>query len=367
MGCMMVHLPMISEKTETELVKALKRPEGTFMFAASYNGIFDKSKGKVYLMEVVSGQTVFRLEREGNLDVNFVFSSPGTGARISTVNIEPLKGSSYLQFFLTWSPVTIGLSIGGDDRRTLLTNEGCRNADYQLLVGSDGNITQVGSKGMQIMNLLVIQNGKAIVENPAIKNWQDTLDAVKILQTGTSTEGHIFENIVSCVSLGVLCTGFETYCRRRFLEIVGECIEPNYSELEKKFFSQGERENGLINQFAQQAKQKGHSLAHELVERRRIDFGNYNNCKDAYSKGYGISFTEDLGVPIQTIQKIVAFIQYRHRIVHVSPLQGVLNYYELPAKEPVFANKATTDIAIKSFGTFIEALHIATLKLRPSK
>jgi hypothetical protein len=361
----MVYIPMIDEKSKRALIRAMKRPEGTFVFSAKYDGIYDKSKGRAKLLEVVAGQTVFRLEKDGNLDVNFVFASPGTGTRIAAVNIESLLGNAFLKFFLTWSPEAIGLSIGGADGKELLSSKGCSSTNYDLIVGHDGIITQIGSKGVKIWNPIAVVNGKSVLENSAIKTWQDNLEAIRVLLTGTSPEGYMFESIVSSVSLSILCTGFETYCRKRFLEITGECMEPNYSELEKKFLSKAERERRLIDEYTQSAIEKGHSLAHELVDRRRIDFGNYDNCKDAFCRGYNISFAEDIGVPIQVIQRITEFIKYRHRIVHVSPLITVLNYYEVPLKEPVFSNKALIEIAIKNFGTFIEALHKKTLSLRP--
>lgn len=318
-------------------------------------------------MEIVSGQTAFRLERDENLNVNFVYFSPGTGTRLATINIEPLKDSIWLQFFLVWSPNEIRLHIGGDYKKTLLSSNGWRKADYQILVGSDGNIYEFGGKGIEIMNPLLIQNGKTVVENTAIESWEDTAKAIEILLSGSSAEGYAYENVVSCAALGMLCTGFEVYCKKRFLELVGEGIEPDYNTLEKAFFSRIEREKQLMNTYAQEAEAKGLSLAHIIVEKRRIDFGNYQNCKDAYGKAYGIRFAEDMSLPIQTIQKIIDFIDYRHRIVHVSVLQGMLNYYEVPQKQPVFASKKTLTEAVQIFGDFVQALHQATLRLNKNK
>lgn len=360
----MTFLPGVPQYKKQQIIEALRRPEGTFVFTGKYEGLFDKEKGRGLLLDVVSGKTVLRLEREKNLDVNFVYSSPGTGTRVATVNIEQLKDSIALQFFLVWSPEKISLHIGSIGKtRMLIGNEG-RKASYQLFVGSDGSVVQVGDKGVDVMGVFVARGGKTVVSSPAINTWHDTIKAISILQTGTSKEGFAFESVVSCMSLVMLCTGLETYCKKRFIELIEEGIKPDYSILEKSFFTAKERKKGLINDLSEIAKLKNHSLAQEIAEHRRIDFGNYGKCRDAF-KAYGIKLVEDLGVTNQTIQKLQKFILYRHKIVHVSPLIGVLNLHEVPPKEPIFANKKTVQTAIEVFANFVEGLHKATLALRP--
>lgn len=348
-----------------QIAEALKRPEGTFSFRGKFEGLFDRSKGRGVLLNVVAGQTLLRLERENNLDINFIYSSPGTGTRIATVNIESLKDSSKLYFYLSWSPTEIRLQIGSADKRSELLSGNGKIADYKLMVGKDGSVIRVGGKDVDVMGVLVRIGGKTVVESPAIDTWHDTIKAIEILKTGTSKEGYIYENVVSCMSIVMLCTGFERYCQRRFMELEGEGIKPNYADLEKAFFSTKEREIGLINTYAESARLKRVSLAQEIVERRLIDFGNYENCKDAFSKAYGIKFVEHLGVSVQTIQKIGDVIRFRHRIIHVSPLQSILNYDEVPPKAPIFAKKETVEEAVQIFSSFIENLHKASLKLRP--
>lgn len=361
----LIHLPGIPEEKKKEIVEVLKRPEGTFGFRGRFEGLFEKEKASGMLMQVVTGRNILRLEREDNLDVNFIHSSPGTGTRIATVNIKPLREHSKLWFFLSWSPQEIRLDIGNAERKEELLHGFGRVADYQLLVGSNGSIIQVGDKRVQVIGVIVAQEGKIIAESTAINTWQETIKVIRILQTGTSDMGYIHENVVSCMSIVMLCTGFETYCKKRFLELVGEGIEPNYELLEREFFRRREREVKIIDELVEEARLKNHSLAQELVDQRRIDFGNYENCKDAFNKGYGIKFGEDLGVSSQTLEKIQQYIRYRHIIVHVSPLQSMLNYDRVPPEEPIFAKKETVEAAVVEFTNFIEGLHKATLELRP--
>ena len=100
-----------------------------------------------------------------------------------------------------------------------------------------------------------------------------------------------------------------------------------------------------------------------IVEKNSINFQNYQKCKLAYNKAYGIKFG-DIGLQSSTIEKIKKFILYRHRIIHVSALLGMLNQSEVPPDEPAFPKKELAAEAIKEFDIFIQKLHEATLKLR---
>ena len=83
----------------------------------------------------------------------------------------------------------------------------------------------------------------------------------------------------------------------------------------------------------------------------------------AYNKGYKIRFSE-LGLSTDLLEDIKRFINYRHKIIHVSPSIGMLNQEEVPPAKPVFPNKETVQKAEKCFVEFIDKLHKATLKLR---
>jgi hypothetical protein len=344
---------------DPKIIQALKRQEGTFIFRCFGKGVemlFDGKQPALHFMEKIASPYILRLERDNDFNVNFIHSSPGTGTRITSVNIEPLRGSPFIFFMLSWSPDAICL-YAINDKNIRLVSKDFEKADYKLFV-ENGFVIQVGSKGVQTANYITIINGKKVVTNYAIDTWRDTTTAVNTLQKAESKEGRIFESITSCLSLTMLCTGFEVYCRKRFFEIILEGYEPNYEALLGKFIPEKYRDST-----AKEAKKNGHSIAHEIVfQKRRIDFGNYENCKDAYGKGYGISLP-NLVQP-QLIQDVCRFILYRHKLIHATPLQDWLNYFE-PEKEHVIANRATINDAIKSFNALIEALHKETLKFKP--
>jgi hypothetical protein len=186
---------------------------------------------------------------------------------------------------------------------------------------------------------------------------------VKILFKGSSPDGYIFENVTTNMSIVMLMTGFETYCGRRFLELENEGSKPDYDALVSKFLSNSERDRGDPEVIIQEAKETGVS-AITLLKQKKIDFGNWDQCKSAYNKGYGIRFGEDLEVKYEILEEVQRLIRYRHRVVHVSPLIGTLNQDRVPPEKPVFANRTYGESAIKTTSEFVEKLHEVTLRLR---
>jgi hypothetical protein len=162
--------------------------------------------------------------------------------------------------------------------------------------------------------------------------------------------------VVANMIIVMLATGSEAYCKTRFLELEGEGITPNYDELRKLFSLR------VFEEIKREASQKNISIAQLIVDQRRIDFGNYERCKEAFNKGYGIKFGE-LGISNQILEEIQRLINYRHRIVHVSPLIGMLNQDKVPLEEPIFSTNYVKN-AIEVSKLFIENLHQATLKLK---
>ena len=153
----------------------------------------------------------------------------------------------------------------------------------------------------------------------------------------------------------MLVTGFETYCKRRFIEIEDEGIHPDFDGLVAKLTKSPMEREAIV----QESTSKGISPTCELAE-ERIDFQNYDRCKVAFNKGYGIKFGQDLSVSNTLLEEIQRLIKFRHRIVHISPLLNVLN-------DPIAPNRDYAEKAIKTFNDFIQGLHAATLRLHTSR
>ena len=162
----------------------------------------------------------------------------------------------------------------------------------------------------------------------------------------------------------MLVTGYEAYCKARFLELEEEGIVPDFDSLIARFTSEEERQRGIPELYAAEAQERGISPTRRVVESGRIDFQNFQRCNRAYSKAYGLNFGTQLGIQNTVIDFIKQVIRYRHRIVHVSPTQAVLNMDSLPGQEPVFATKTFVSEATSTFDEFIQALHGASLNLR---
>ena len=164
--------------------------------------------------------------------------------------------------------------------------------------------------------------------------------------------------MVSNLTISILLTGFEAYCKTRFLELEQEGIKPDMAALVSEFFSEKERDV-----IASEAEANHVSFLQKIIEKRRINFQNYKKCKRAYNKAYGLKFGE-IGIASNDLEFLQRLIKYRHRIVHVSPLLGMLNQPEVPPEEPVFSNKKLGNDALKCFNIFITKLHNATLRLQ---
>lgn len=360
-----MHFPAnISPEKQQEVVKLLKRPRGTLEFEYQLEGIFDPKLGKGVILEIATGQVVYRIERDAELNLHFYHSSPGTGTRVASLDIKPLKGSKAIYLCITWSPEDIYIYVGGRNGGPdgLLSAKGIPSKK-SFRVDSKGKVYQIGDEGVTIGEYSFFVHGKSILESTAIEAWNNTIEAVKILQSGTSSQGYIFEVICTNVTVVMLVTGFETYCKRRFLELEQEGILPGIDALLNSFLSAKERECGEGETIKTEAQESSISSLQIIVDSGRIDFQNYDRCKLAYNKAYGIKFGEVKGITSALLEDVQRMIGFRHRIVHVSPTIGMLNRGSVPPEEPVFPKREYAEKAINVFNDFIKCLHSATLSL----
>jgi len=342
-----------------QIQEAICRSEGTVCFNYTSDVLFDPdSKGGV-IFEVPSGVHLFKVERDGKFQISFFHSSPGTGTRVATIDLKNVIPSSTVFFAFSWTPNEIQFHIGPKiEGGQLVSATGVPSA-RQFKVARDGSIFQIGDLGIDIMEATVYQDGKPILQPTAIEAWKGTLEAVKILSSGSSENGHIFEVAVTNLSLSVLVTGLEVYCQTRFIEVEQEGIKPNREALILKFFSQKERDAG-VDEF-----EIGKTCFLQKIAKKRINFQNYEDIKKAYNKAYGLKIGE-IGINSKDLQLLRRLINYRHLIVHVSPLIGMLNQSKVPPEEPVFPNKELREEAIRCFDLFVTNFHEATLKLKRS-
>lgn len=360
-----MHLPNIPKEIAQQIRALMKRPEGTFTFRYRFDGLFDRALGYGVLLEVVTGGILFRLVRDADLGLHFIHSSPGTGTRDACANLEPLIGSEAVRITLVWSPQETRLHVGGlSGSKCMVTGVG-QPTSRQSRVGADGAVYEIGDNGLKVMGVSVYSRGKPALQATAIEAWNEVTKAVEILLRGSSPDGYIFEVVRTNLIMTILVTGFETYCKRRFIELEQEGIQSDFDSLANEFLSRYERDHGEREAIIEAAMHEGITAARKLVEERRINFQNYDHCKSAFNKGYGIKFGDHLGVSNVVLGELQRLIGFRHRIVHISPLLGMLNQDRVPPEEPVFSNVQYAQTALATFDSFIKGLHSATLRLRP--
>lgn len=344
-----------------EIKKQMCRPEATVRFDLELPELFKNSSSTIVIFELVSSGCYFLLERSVDLNVNFYYFSPGTGTRVASINLADVQQSDSILFAFTWTPDEINLHmlpIINGKNGNLVTATGSLS-DRQFQVGQDGIAYEIPHASNS--NTIIYKNGKALIRPTAINTWNDTISSIKLLTNAESSEGYVFESVVSNLSLAILVTGFEAYTKKRFLELEMEGISPNLKKLGRKFGLSSEKIAG----FTEEANQKNESLLEFIINSKRVvNFQNFNKCKDAFNGCYGLIFSEVVSSEEKTTL-IKNVISYRHKIIHVSPSLSVLNLEKVPDEEPVFPTRHLVKEAIDTFDEFIKSLHQSTLSLRP--
>lgn len=324
----------------------MKRPEGTVTFSYTFiDDPFDKKTPEGKIFEIVSGKHYFLLERTSKLKINFFHSSPGTGTRVASIDLSLVKQSKNFFFALVWSPNEIRLSLAPKEiENSNLVHAVGKKADFEFRITREGGVVRIGDTGLDAMGVRLMEGGQVVLEATAMRSWEETKETVKILGTGESKEGYIFDSIVANLMFPLMVTGFEVYAKRRFLELEEEGITPDLEKITKKMRSN-------ISPSIQ-----------ELTS--TINFQDFKNeCRRVYCYGYGIKFHE-LGLKSEEVEKLERIFEYRGRIIHNSSLLSMLNESLVPQEDPIFNNKLQALGHLNLLDKFIHKLHSKTLTLR---
>ena len=368
---MRYYMPGIVPAVAADLADKMAATIGTCEFRGNYRDLLSDEGAAAILFEVVKTATAWQLYRTPDLTLHFVHAAPGTGTREAVLDLRVLQtGTPCHAFFfcLVWAPDRLSLSVGRLDRQgQLQTAEGTR-APFTLQVVADDRVFRIGDVGITVMGARIYSGGKPILRPSAWSAWQEILKAVDTLMRGASPDGYLFEVVAANAALAFLVTGFETYCQTRFHEMQDEGWEPRKEALVQAFLGQVERaqfQRGEQLDLERKAKESGWSFTRALAEEKRIDFQNYDRTKRAFNRAYGIKFGELVSSGI--LDDLQRFIEYRHRIIHVSPLLGLLDGSRVPPEVPVFAGAPTVQSALRTFESFIGALHQSTVMLSGRK
>lgn len=354
----------ISPEINRQIGDVMCNPVGTLTFEYSSNEAFKKNAVTGVLINIPAKGHYFRVDRTPERVLRFFHSSPGTGTRVASISLEALPDFDKAFLAFTWSPEAITFACGPRGVASeLLTAKGFPSS-ISFRIGSDGNLFQIGDEGVEVMGLRFQQGGQRILSPTALETWDVTIKAVEVLLTGKSEQGFMFEVVQTSAVLSMLVTGLENYAKNRLIELDSEGIDGDYNTLFVSFVSKAVRDSDRLNELKEKAITANKSVFAVVMDDLRINFQNYKELKRAYSVSYGIKLGE-IGINSQKLIKLQDFIRYRHRVVHVSPLLTVLNEDKVPPDKPVFANQQLGEEAVVCFKSVIEALHNATLSVRP--
>jgi hypothetical protein len=339
-------------------------PVGTVTFEYSSPEAFKKNSLAGILVEIPADGHFFRVDRTSERVLRFFHSSPGTGTRVASIPLGSLPDFEKAFLAFSWSPEEVVFCCGPRGIESELLTAKAVPSSISFRIGRDGQVFQIGDDGVQVMGVRVRQNGQPVLAPTAIEAWQNTIKAIEILLTGKSEEGFIFEVVQTSAILSMLVTGLESYAKTRLLELESEGISADWRALFLAFASKAERESNRLAELEAKAAAANETVLTEVVNALKVNFQNYDDLKRAYRAAFGIKLGE-VGLDSQTLSKLQDFIRYRHRVVHVSPLLAILNQDKVSPAEPVFANRKLSEDAEACFKSVIEALHRATLSLRP--
>ncbi len=355
-----------SNKAFHDVIKSMQRPQGSFSSTLTIEKtaeVFNKKISAVVVLKETAGQQLFLLERNEEMIFTFYHFSPGTGTREASLNINKISLCPELMIVISWTPSEILLLVTPSDKKGGGITTAGKRSDKNLRVGTDGKIYHLGDKRKRKM-LHVTVKGELVIQPTAIEVWEETLLALDALTTGESTEGELYESAISNMSIVMLVTGFESYAKKRFLEIEAEGIIPNEKKVIKRFYTSWQKTEDYIQKKYIEANKKSISLVHLMVLDRNINFQEFDKCKQVFNLAYNIQFYH-LGLKDSLLEELKIFFNYRHKIIHVHPAAGILNPEKAGIEKPIYSNKELIKKAKSIFDEFIQKLHQKTLELVP--
>lgn len=348
----------LSNDVLKQLQDAICRPEGTIEFTYLSENLFNSNDLSEVIFEVIAGNHYFKIEKN-LMNLIFYHFSPGTDTRVAIIDLRKVKYAPKIYICFTWTPQEINAYVGPYIEGGEIIKAVGEISSTKFRITKNGDIVQIGDSGIEIGYYSLFVGGKPTLKPTAIDTWKNTVEAIKVLQKGSSDDGYIFETIISNLSIVTLVTGFEVYCKTRFIELEQEGIKPNIEALVTSCFSKEEIEKQLSENLRDKAANENKTFL-EIIAEEKINFQNYKENKKAYNKAYNIKFSE-IGITSEELSFLQKIIRFRHRIIHVSPFIGMLNQPEVPPEEPIFSSKELVRRAMECFDKFINNLHQATL------
>ena len=337
-----VFVPGASATQAREIQATALLPEGTFLFnlaPASVASLYSQS-GEFIVIQIPTGQTLLEVSRDPDRVLQFTHASPGTGTRIASLSLPPLVHDLPFLVALTWTKDETTLYAGFLGSPPLSATG--TKATYQVRV-KDETIFRIGSPEVEVFGYQMFADGRLQLRESALEAWESTHRAINIHMQATPTEGFLGEVVQANLAIVMMATGFEVYTERRFRELPEEGRPADVRALLRRFLSAAQREHPAAQT----------STVDEALSVARVDFGNHEQCKRAFGAAYGLRFSADLGLQPATLSAVQRSLTYRHQIVHVSPLIGMLNQRTVPPEQPVFPSRSLVPGLLLAMDTFL--------------
>lgn len=341
-------------------VEQLNEEEGTISFVVSNSNLFDESIPLIRILEIAKGQTVFILERDPEFYLRFIQSNPKYETKIAKINIRDFRNASKLFIAFTWSRGENVIYVGGSGGSELRSGKSFEDPNIKFRVGKDGGIYQIGDKDIRV-GYYSVKVGKEVVLEPTAKEIFDFwMVKIRRLIENCKRGDFLFESTLVQQIIVMLTTAFEVYAQTRFIEVEKEGKIVNMEALYNRFGPKKYMEQ--FKEIRESASKQGKTELEVFIERRRVNFQNWEDFKDAYNKGYGLKIME-IGIPNDILLDVQRFIKWRHKIVHSKDDQTIINSEEGPRAEPIFTNKDLAEKGLNVFQRFINRFHESTLEL----
>lgn len=345
-----------------QLLKHINEKEGTIEFKiVEVGNLFDKKLEWVWVFDLPVGLSRFLLIREGYFNLLFYHFSPKLGIRIASLDVSKLSKAKGLYVAVTWSEIESCIYIGDREGKVGLLSARAKSQPFRAISGKDGSFLIVGDEGLDVGIVYVKKGERVIVEPNAIETFNFNVKRLNTLIDGCSKGDFLFETTCVQAGLVMLVSAFETYCRKRFLEMELEGWSLDFDSLCAEIIPRRYLDD-YKHELEERSKTKDKRKLELLIEDRRINFQNFNECKAAFNKGYGVKFGEVSGIKPQAIERVRKLIQFRHKIVHSGRDVTILNYEEIPDEKPIFSNKQLLEHAKNILVEFVQRLHVATSK-----
>lgn len=339
------------KNTILEIKKIMKMPKGTLLMKNDFSKLNDLFSN-IDILKVSSGGHIFIVRKRGR-KLTFYKHSLSTGTL--AYEIELFRPVGDVSLSISWSYKKIELLILSNTSKKTLSGK---------MIESDIELIEVNDKILEIKgNLkdsLYLYNKTGEIRLTAINSWNEILKGINLLKEEVLKEKSK-EIIIVNLSILSLVSGFESYLKKRFLELEKEGIEINYEKIYSFILTKDEKDN--MNEIITEASKNNISELEFLInEKGKINFQIYDNVKKTFSKAYNIKIS-DLEIDSKDIEFLKRIIQYRHKITHVSPMLPVLNADKLKSEETEYSTIKLLEKAIEIYSNFINKFHNKTLEL----